>query len=396
MVRLDNPMKYFSSHLLLTLLLAASLAAETFVVTRTGDDNGPCEVDDCSLREAILAANALPGFDTILVPRGVYPIEIPGTIEQTDGGSFDLRDDVEIIGQAGTVIDGRGLDRVFYVGGCTGTLRNLVITGGATSEGGGGIWATLGEVRIIDTVVRENTALSGAGIGAGNAGILVDRSAILDNDAQVEGGGVYRIGLDYTDPVVVLDSTFSGNSARVGGGMRINNDATLEIRNSTIAHNSASIQGSAVSTRQIPPVTISNTLIVDSCAFSLLPNSEGGNIESPGTNCFLQHPTDRMGVPDAGLGALGLHGGPTPSYSLLPGSPALEGGENISCTDLDQRGFSRPQDGDFDGEAICDVGAYERLPGGGPVAIPALNRWGLGVFAILLMLWGCRRLFTGS
>jgi hypothetical protein len=39
--------------------------------------------------------------------------------------------------------------------------------------------------------------------------------------------------------------------------------------------------------------------------------------------------------------------------ALLPGSPAIDAGDNAVCADVDQRGVARPQDGQ------CDIGAYE-------------------------------------
>ncbi len=42
-----------------------------------------------------------------------------------------------------------------------------------------------------------------------------------------------------------------------------------------------------------------------------------------------------------------------PTFALLPGSPALEAGNNSTCLSTDQRGVWRPQGG------ACDIGAYE-------------------------------------
>ena len=59
------------------------------------------------------------------------------------------------------------------------------------------------------------------------------------------------------------------------------------------------------------------------------------------------------------LGGLADNGGNTLTHALLTGSPAIDAGNNATCEATDQRGFSRPIDGDGDTIAVCDMGAYE-------------------------------------
>lgn len=54
--------------------------------------------------------------------------------------------------------------------------------------------------------------------------------------------------------------------------------------------------------------------------------------------------------------------GGLPIHALLPGSPAIDAGDDALCPATDQRGVSRPLDGDEDGTPQCDIGAYELDP----------------------------------
>jgi hypothetical protein len=70
-----------------------------------------------------------------------------------------------------------------------------------------------------------------------------------------------------------------------------------------------------------------------------------------GTGDLLNH--------DPLLEPLADYGGLTETHALAPGSPAIDAGDNFACTDEDQRGLSRPFDGDGDGQRVCDIGSYE-------------------------------------
>jgi len=111
--------------LLAGVLLTNPARAATIAVTTTDDE---LDADgDCSLREAIRAANldvpvdACPagaGADEVVVPAGTYTLAIAGIAE--DGGltgDLDVTADLTITGAGAgtTIIDGGGLDRVFHV-----------------------------------------------------------------------------------------------------------------------------------------------------------------------------------------------------------------------------------------------------------------------------------------
>lgn len=86
-------------------------------------------------------------------------------------------------------------------------------------------------------------------------------------------------------------------------------------------------------------------------------NSGGYNLDSDGS-CGLTGAGDLSGDPM--LGPLQNNSGRTMTHALLAGSPALDAVAAGACTEsADQRGVRRPQDGNGDGVALCDMGAFE-------------------------------------
>jgi CSLREA domain-containing protein len=122
---------------LLVLSHTAPARAGGFNVTQLADANGACDAG-CSLREAILAANATPGADTILLPAGVHRLTIVGACENAGmTGDLDVTYALTITGAGPdqSIVDAAGLsDRVLHV--LTGsvvisgvTIRNASLSG---------------------------------------------------------------------------------------------------------------------------------------------------------------------------------------------------------------------------------------------------------------------------
>src|SRR5438105_15181467 len=89
-------------------LLARPAVAATFTVNDTDDGidavpgDGVCLIPNrhtCTLRAAIMEANALPGADAIILPAGRFMLRFPG-VSEDDGlkGDLDITDDVSITG----------------------------------------------------------------------------------------------------------------------------------------------------------------------------------------------------------------------------------------------------------------------------------------------------------
>ena len=63
---------------------------------------------------------------------------------------------------------------------------------------------------------------------------------------------------------------------------------------------------------------------------------------------------------DPNIGALKNNGGKTKTHALKAGSRAIDRGDNAGVPPTDQRGLPRVKDGNGDGIARVDVGAFER------------------------------------
>ncbi len=386
----------------LALALAGPAWAAIYVVDRFDDSTvGSCtsQPDDCALRGAIIAANGSSGDDIVRLDAGTYALSIPGAYENLcQTGDLDVLDTVLIEGRGPehTVIDAGGdggiNDRVFdmHIAGLRLTLRGLTVTGGSPdTELGGGIRALSGSLRLETCLVSGNElpiATPGVAIysmsdapgdlteivdswitgNTGPAGALtlrtarIERSTVSGNTRTTVGGAVDLYGAGS----LLLNSTFGENTGPSGSIAVVIRTTGAEIEGCTLANQG----GPTLSVAAGASATMSNTLIRGWCTGTGQLTTLGGNLESPGGNCQLGA-GDLDWVADPGISTLEFCGGPAPVYRPLAGSPALDAPVAApSCPVFDQRGLSRPRDGDGDGGAICDIGAVE-LAGAGEVFV---------------------------
>ena len=274
------------------------------------------------------------------------------------------------------------------------TVRDCTITPGADVDYGiaeGGAVFARGTIRaeqsqILDSTVSPSTGAYALAVGGGVAahgGIYLEESTVSGNAVVSDdpycscgGGGVFARYLVASDSSItnnmaayaggaifgrnlsvsrIVNSTISGNSS-IGIGSQ---DAVLEVWNSTIALNSGGgvrMAGNAAYLSVRSSIIATNANAPEDWDVFI-----GGPANSSITGSHdiigrsnLPVPIDTIGT-DPMLGVLADNGGLTQTISILPGSPAIDAGDNWTGLEYDQRGPGYAR-----GNGIaCDIGAFE-------------------------------------
>ena len=324
-------------------LPALPLHAADFEVTRY-DDPTPddCLDEDCSLREAAIAANADTGADRILLSAGTYLLAIPGISENLSAtGDLDLTQDVEIVAPGATmsILDGGALDRVLEVSGALTevTIRGLTIRNSGASQIG--VLLLSGSLTIEDSEIRANGT---HGIQSASGSLTLRRSTIAENG----GTGLLAFG---SVGLELVNVTISENA---GEELTVQASAAFDCSHCTIQDtddgDTEVTAASSVALRFTNSIVAGNCLSTDGAI-----DSQGGNLEGPGDTCSFDQGSDQFSIADLQLGALADEGGPTRTQMPGSGSAAVSGALDAACASDDQRGADRP-------DVDCDAGADER------------------------------------
>ncbi len=227
---------------------------------------------------------------------------------------------------------------------------------------GGGIYNS-GTASISSSTLAYNPAGTGGNGGNGGStdGSLYHGGCGGNGGNGGNGGGIFNEGILSLHFSTLASNATGANGAGGYGGLGIWGDGN----NGT--HGTSGNGGGVFNNATATAASLHNCLVVLNSAVSggLDPDlsgdftSQGYNLvrltgNSSGLVNGLNH--DLTGTPAAPinplLSPLTNHGGPTPTLALLPGSPAIDAGDD-TLTGTDQRGFAR-----YSGQHV-DIGAYE-------------------------------------
>lgn len=339
--------------------------------------------------------------DTVSVAAGTYNERV----------TIDTNLTVTGAGATSTIVDGGAGGSVFKItSGVNAKIKSLrirhgqaaqgggvLVTGGATlgmtsvtvvanqANTGGGI-ANYGTLSLTKVRLQGNHGTSNSGGGLANNGTAtLDRTEVVGNDA-VYGAGVYNQGL-----LTVTNSAIHHNTIGNGYPGIYNSGGTLHLTNVTISANttgSPTYQGGAISqtsgSTSLNYVTIagnsqahfgaiytasgsviaSNSIIYGNGSGAQCGTAALGGLSDGGYNVLadgscVAWPGSGSVVANPGLKALADNGGFAPTQALKSTSAAIDRVPKQRCVAKDQRGVVRPKDGNGDGIAKCDSGAYE-------------------------------------
>ncbi len=283
-----------------------------------------------------------PG-SVVLVAPGTYPLT----------SAVNLSSSVQVLSTGGpevTHLDGQNLTRCVMISHGSAVLDGFTLCRGRASAGAGAYIRFSGTLR--RCIVRDNVSTGdlGGAFAYLTANFPNPCTAYADSLLKEGGGGVVLSSGGLLENCLVY-----GNTAARAAGVLLTRGG--EARHCTIADNSATVDAGGAA-------LIDGGRLVNSIVWSNI-GGTSSNLFLGGTLPDVRHTcSDPVPAGGGNFSAVPGWSGAADLYRLSAGSPVLDRGE-ASTTATDASGATRPQDGDGDGVARPDPGAWElvRTPG---------------------------------
>jgi CSLREA domain-containing protein len=224
---------------LVFLFLSVSVSQATiFTVTKTADTNDNVCDADCSLREAVFAANQTANPDIVDFSA---LFDTPQTIQLT--GAIQIEKDVEIQGKGIYLltISGSGTQPIFNMNLSGGSIASAVFGDLRLTNGNRAIAAFPGRILVDHCQFDGNSTTDKSGGGAiyvSNGGSLAVYDSTFSNNTSQFGGAIGSVV-----PIIVRSSLFDGNQADFGGAIY---SRSISLDRSTFKNNIATADGGAI------------------------------------------------------------------------------------------------------------------------------------------------------
>lgn len=241
------------------------------------------------------------------------------------------------------------------------TMTNITFSENSASFFGGGMYNnSSSSPTLMNVAFSDNSAQYGGGMYNTSSSPALTNITFSENSASYYGGGIYN---NSSSNLTITNVTFSGNFTGYEGGGMYNTSSSPTLMNVTFIHNSANRGGGIYNVENSNPALInailwgnSNGQVVNNAINPSSPTIKYSAIQG---GCPTGSDCDNILNEPPLLGDLANNGGFTLTHALPADSPAIDAGDPNNCPALDQRGVTRPIDGDGDKVAICDMGSYE-------------------------------------
>jgi len=237
------------------------------------------------------------------------------------------------------------------------TLANLLIIGNRAVVGGG-MNNESSSPSIMDVAFEGNFATWGGGMfNDHDSSPVMENISFVENKVNYQGGGMCNF---YNSSPRITNTTFYRNSSDNFGGATYNLESSPVFVNVTMYDNAAPFGANMYNDRASSKPIVKNS-IVWGLQNSNVYNSDNSEPVISFSDVQMEngvvYPGDGNKNEDPLLGVITPAIGATKVFPLLPGSPAIDTGNNANCPLFDQRGISRPQG------SLCDMGAFEVFQG---------------------------------